>query len=69
LVLPHEDIPTHDPLHVGGEPQIDYSRSYILTFDEYVASLEAKVAKKQAVLEEAKARKIASEETKEQRKL
>jgi hypothetical protein len=52
LVLPHEDIPVHDPLPAGREPQIDYSRSYILTSDEYVASLEAKIAHKQAFLEE-----------------
>jgi hypothetical protein len=69
LVLPHEDIPAHDPLPEGGEPQIDYSRSHILTSDEYVASLEAKAARKQALLEEARVRKIASEDSKERRKL
>ena len=69
LVLLHEDIPTHDPLHEGGEPQIDYSSSHTLTFDEYMASLEAKAAQKQALLEEARVRKIASEDSKERRKL
>ena len=46
LVLPHQDIPTHDPLLEAGELQIDYSMSHILTSDEYVASLEAKAARK-----------------------
>jgi hypothetical protein len=46
LVLPHQDIPSHDPLHEGSEPQIDYSMSHILTSDEYVASLEAKATRK-----------------------
>jgi hypothetical protein len=48
---------------------LDYSRSYILTSDEYAASLEAKAARKQAVLEEVRVRKIAAEESKEQRKV
>jgi hypothetical protein len=58
LVLPHEDIPVHVPLPAGGKSQIDYSRSYILTSDEYVASLEAKAARKQTLLEEARLKKI-----------
>jgi hypothetical protein len=69
LVLPHEDIPTHDPLPTSGEPQIDYSMSYIITSDEYVATLEAKTAHKQALLEEARIKRTAVEENKERRKL
>jgi hypothetical protein len=69
FVLPHEDIPMHDPLPEGGKPQIDYSRSHILTSDEYVPSLEAKAARKQALLEEARVRKIASEDSKERSRL
>jgi hypothetical protein len=41
----------------------------ILTSDEYVASLEAKAARKQALLEESRVRKIAAEDSKEQRRL
>jgi hypothetical protein len=40
-----------------------------LTSDEYVASLEAKAARKQALLEESRVRKIAAEDSKEQRRL
>ena len=69
LVLAHENILVHDPLHVGGELQIDYSRSYILISDEYMASLEAKAACKQALIEEARVHKIAAEESKETCKL
>jgi hypothetical protein len=69
LVLPQEDLPVHAPLPGSSEPQIDYSRSHILTSDEFVASLEAKAARKQAILAEAQARRIAAEETKEMRRL
>jgi hypothetical protein len=60
-------VPVHAPLLAAIEPQIDYSQSYILTSDEYVASLEAKVAQKQALLEDTRLRKIAAEEGKERR--
>jgi hypothetical protein len=46
LVLPQEDLPVHVPLPTTGEPKIDYSRSHILTSDEFVASLKAKAARK-----------------------
>ena len=69
LVLPHQDIPSHDPLLEGDEPQINYSMSHILTSDEYVASLEAKAARKQALMEEEKVHKIATEDSKERCKL
>jgi hypothetical protein len=65
LVLLHEDILTHDLLPTGGEPQIDYIMSYIFTSDEYMASLEAKLARKQALLKEARVYKIAAKESKE----
>jgi hypothetical protein len=69
LVLPQQDLPVHVALPAGGEPQIDYSQSYILTSDEYVASLEAKAARKQAILEDSRLRKIAAEENKERRRM
>jgi hypothetical protein len=69
LVVSQQDVPQHDPLPLGGEPQIDYSKSYILTSKEYVASLEAKASRKQAVQEEAHLRKIAADENKENRRL
>jgi hypothetical protein len=68
-VLPQADLPEHAPLPVNGESQIDYSRSHILTSDEFVASLEAKAAQKQAILEEAHNRRRVAEETKEMRRL
>jgi hypothetical protein len=68
-VLPQEDLPIHIPFPPTGEPQIDYSRSHILTSDEFVASLEAKAAHKQALLEEAQARRTAAEDNKEMRRL
>jgi hypothetical protein len=43
----------HTPLPVIGEPKIDYNRSHILTYDEFVASLETKATQKHALLEEA----------------
>ena len=46
LVLPQQDLLVYDALSAIGEPQIDYSQSYILTSDKYVVSLEAKVARK-----------------------
>jgi hypothetical protein len=69
LVLPQEDVHVHPTLPTGGKPQVDYSRSYILTSDEFLASLEAKAAKKQQLLEEARLRKIAAEENREKRRL
>jgi hypothetical protein len=68
-VLPQEDLPVHAPLPRSSEPQIDYSRSHILTSDEFVASLEAKAARKQAILEDAQVRRTAAKETKEMRRL
>jgi hypothetical protein len=69
LVLPQQDVPTHEPLPAGGEPQIDFSKSYILTSEEYMASLEAKASKKQALHEESRLRKLAAKESKEARRL
>jgi hypothetical protein len=69
LVLPQQDAPIHRSVPTGGEPQIDYSRSHILTSEEFVASLEAKAAKKQQLLEEARLRKIAGEENREKKRL
>ena len=34
------------PLLATGKPQIDHSKSHILKFDKFVASLEAKAARK-----------------------
>jgi hypothetical protein len=68
-VLPQEDLPVHAPLPRSSEPQIDYSRSHILTSDEFVASLEAKAARKQDILEDAQVRRTAAEETEEMRRL
>jgi hypothetical protein len=69
LVLPQEDLLVHAPLPPTGEPQIDYNKSHILTSDEFVASLEAKAACKQALLEEAQVWRIAAEENKEMSRL
>jgi hypothetical protein len=66
LVVPQADLPKHAPT---GESQIDYSRSHILIYDEFVASLEAKAIQKHAILEEAQSRRRAAEETKEMRRL
>jgi hypothetical protein len=51
-VLPQKDLPVHAPLSRSSEPQIDYSKSHILTSYEFVASLEAKAALKQEIMEE-----------------
>lgn len=64
-MVPQEDLPIHAPLLPTGELQIDYSRSHILTSNEFVASLEATVAHRQALLEEAQVWSIAAEENKE----
>jgi hypothetical protein len=69
LVLPQQDVPIHRYVPTGGEPQIDYSRSHILTSEEFMASLEAKAAKKQQLLEEARFRKIAGEENMKKKRL
>jgi hypothetical protein len=52
---------------MADELQIGYNQSYILTFTKYVASLEAKAARKQALLEDARLCKIVVEENKERR--
>jgi hypothetical protein len=69
LVLPQQDVPMHEPLRPGGEPQIDFSKSYILTSEEYMASLEAKASRKQALQEEARLHKVAADASKENRRL
>jgi hypothetical protein len=69
LVLPHEDIHAHDLQPISSEPLIDYFMSYVFMFDEYVASLEAKAIRKQALLEEARTRTIAAKESNETSKL
>jgi hypothetical protein len=69
LVLPQQDVPVHEPLPPGGEPQIDFSKSYILTSEEYMALLEAKASRKQALQEEARLRKVAADASKENRRL
>jgi hypothetical protein len=68
-VLPQEDLLVHAPLSPTSEPQNDYNKSHILTLDEFVASLEAKAARKQALLKEAQVRRIVAEENKEMCKL
>jgi hypothetical protein len=68
-MLPHEDLLVHTLLPPTGEPQIDYNRSHILTSDEFLAFLVAKAVRKQVLLEEAQARKIAAEDNKEMRRL
>jgi hypothetical protein len=68
-VLPQEDLLVHVPLSPTSEPQNDYNKSHILTLDEFVVSLEAKAAHKQALLEEAQPRRIATEENKEMHRL
>jgi hypothetical protein len=69
LVLPQEDPLVHALFPGSSESQIDYSRSHILTSDEFVASLEAKAARKQDILEDAQVRRTAAEETEEMRRL
>jgi hypothetical protein len=69
LVLPQQDLLVHAALPIGGEPLIDYSQSYILTSDEYVASLEAKATKRQTLVEDARLRKLAAEENKKRRRM
>jgi hypothetical protein len=69
LVLPQQDVPVHEPPPPDGEPQIDFSKSYILTSEEYMASLEAKASRKQALHEEARFHKVAAEASKENRRL
>jgi hypothetical protein len=60
-------VPQHDPLPPRGESQFDYSRSYIFTSEEYVASFEAKASRKQALQEETRLRKVVANENKENR--
>jgi hypothetical protein len=69
LMLPQQDVPVHEPLPPGREPQIDFSKSYILTFEEYMASLEAKAFRKQALQEEARLSKVAADASKENHRL
>ena len=68
LVLLHEDISVHDPLLASGEPHIDYSIGYNFTFDEFVASLEAKATCKQTLLKEGRVHKTVVKVSKEKRK-
>ena len=49
--------------------KLTISRNHILTSDEFVASLETKVARKHATMEETQACRIAAEETKEMQRL
>jgi hypothetical protein len=63
-VLPQEDLLVYTLLPATGESKIDYSKSHILISDEFVASLEAKAARKQALLEEAETRRLPAEENK-----
>jgi hypothetical protein len=48
-----------------GKPHIDYSKSYILTSEEYVASFEAKACRKQALQKEAQLKKLVAKESKQ----
>jgi hypothetical protein len=59
----------HNPLSIGGELQIDYSKNYILTFEEYVALVEAKATQKQAFQEEARLCKVAAKKNNENYRL
>jgi len=59
LQLPQENVPIHAPLSRLQEPHVDYSFSHILTSDDFVEKLAEKAAKKEALMEEAKARKVA----------
>jgi hypothetical protein len=68
LVLPQEEVPVHASLPASWEPVLDQSFSHILTSDEFVAILEAKAARKEALQEEARQKKLALEESKERRK-
>jgi hypothetical protein len=55
-MLPQKDLPRHASLPTTREPHIDYSKNHILTFDEFVASLEVKAARKQVLMEGKQAR-------------
>ena len=48
------------------EPLVDCSRSIIMTFDEYLAAMTAKAAKKEAVAKECEEHKIQAEQKKVQ---
>ena len=50
-----------------GEPLIDYSKSILMTSEEYIAAMEEKVAKREAVAKEREARKNQAEQKKIQR--
>jgi len=60
-------VPIHAPFLRLQEPHVDYSFSHIFTPDDFVEKLTKKAAKKEALLEEAKARKVATEGNKEKR--
>ena len=50
-----------------GEPLIDYSKSIIMTSDDYIAAVMAKAARKEVVVREWEERKIQAEQKKAQR--
>jgi hypothetical protein len=56
--LPQEDVPVHPPLPATSEPHVDYNHNYIFTSDEFVASLEAKAACRNQLVEEARLKKL-----------
>ena len=49
------------------EPLIDYSKSILMTSDEYIAAITAKAARKEVVAKEREERKIQAEQRKAQR--
>ena len=51
----------------GGEPLIDYSKSIIMTSDDYIAVVTAKAVRKEVVAREREERKIQAEQRKAQR--
>ena len=69
LVLPQEDLLVHTSLLTTRELKIDYNRCHILISDEFVAFLEAKIACKQALIQEVEMHRVAAEENKEVCKL
>lgn len=51
----------------SGEPLIDYSRSIIMTSDDYIAAVTAKAARKEVVAREREERRVQAEQRKAQR--
>ena len=45
----------------ASEPLVDYSRSILMTSDEYIAAMIAKAARKEAIAKEREERKIQAE--------